>query len=140
DFEAPQIIPDGGFIVRGNRPQITGDAIAPNIEVKPDPYLVVHSYEQLSRFAFKVDQSSVVNVKLLPPGSVDPNDPGALTLVSNETLASEVLREVQWTGKDEVDSNFVLTEGQGMFNLLITATSVRSGVTAKYLGVLHLEN
>ncbi len=47
-FPPPIPLRPTAFVVSGTQTTITGTGAAPNIEVKSDPYLVTHSYEQIS--------------------------------------------------------------------------------------------
>lgn len=54
-------------------PPVPGDAQAPAIEVKGDPYLVRLSYDQLSRISFCIDQAAYLTVKILKPERGNPD-------------------------------------------------------------------
>ncbi|HRQ65185.1 MAG TPA: FlgD immunoglobulin-like domain containing protein, partial [Xanthomonadaceae bacterium] len=138
-FFAPLNLRESTVIVQGTTPRITGPGTAPDIEVKPDPYFVVHSYEQQSRFAFKVDQDAYVSVKLLPPGIHDPEDLAAIPVLEEELLAADQVREVVWLGYDLEKENRVLAVDEGAFTLAIVARGAVSGVSSLYRGVLHAE-
>jgi hypothetical protein len=62
---------------------ITGTGVAPNIEVKSDPYFIASSYEQASKIVYRVSQDATVRVTLLPPGIADPSHASAIVLVNN---------------------------------------------------------
>ena len=143
-FVVPANTRANAVVVNGGTPQITGTGLSPNIEVKSDPYLITHSYEQTSTISFRVDQDSNVTFKLLPPGIYDPNDASAITMINNELRFAEdgggnpLDHAVQWLGHDGTDTNEILVTDEGVFTFTIEATSVASGQTALYRGVLQI--
>jgi hypothetical protein len=58
------------LIVQRTKPEVQGTA-PPKIDVESIPYFVTHSYDQVTRFSFKLDQSAYVEVKMLKPGFGD---------------------------------------------------------------------
>jgi parallel beta-helix repeat protein len=139
------VMPVNSIVVSGGTPAIKGIHAAPNIEVKSDPYLVVHSYNQISTIPFTIDQNSMVTVKLLPPNITDPGHSTALTLLDEQPLSSSIgqgelaVHEVQWKGYDDaVDPNRMLVSKQGVYSFWIKATSQITGVSSTYFGVIRL--
>jgi hypothetical protein len=130
-------------IVRGTKPQISGTGASPNIEVQSNPYRVVHSYEQISKISYRIDQDSYVTVKLLPPGVSDIASPEAIVLtdgVLQPALSGgqPVDHEFEWRGYNPQDPNDILVSGEGSYTFAIQATGASSGVTTVYRGVLQL--
>jgi parallel beta-helix repeat protein len=141
-------------IVKGNNPVLVGTGTAPNIEIKSDPYRVMHSYNQISQIAYQVDQDSTVTVKLLPPClstnttcSTDFNDAEAVVIVNNVAVSAETLgvpdtHTFEWRGYDvnasTVDSNNILVDEDGTYTYMIQATSVASGLSTLYRGSLQI--
>ncbi|TCK18886.1 parallel beta-helix repeat protein [Thiogranum longum] len=145
---APIPLPINTILVKGTTPFISGENTAPNIEVKSNPYIVTHSYEEQTQIRFQLDQDSVVSVKLLPPGISDANDPSAQILVNAATLSAEVSPGVAqthtaiWKGYDDSvpvpDTNNILVETEGTYTFTIEATSVVTGLTSIYRGAVTL--
>ncbi len=141
------------IFVRGARPDITGEdyqtgEAQPYLEVKSDPYLIQHSYDQVSKVSFYVDQDSMVEVKLLPPGIYDPTDSSAKILMSNQPLSAEsapgvpLLHSFIWRGYDDSvatpDTNNILVSQEGLYTFTITATSNATGLSTLHRGSLNL--
>ena len=138
------VLPTNVVIVKGVAPTITGTLGAPNIEVKSDPYLMYHSYDQLTKIAYHVDQDSYVTFKLLPPEVGDPSHVDAITLVDNEFHVAKngtgeaQVHEVEWKGYDSSDSNRILVSEEGVFSFWIEATSTITGASTAYYGSVQL--
>lgn len=133
--------PENYVLVDSDAPIVAGSRTegpnAPYVEVKADPYLIYLSYGQFTRIKYHIDREALVLIKLLPPGVVDPNDPSAI-LVSNGTVnAGEQV--VEWTGMDGADgTNTRRTLGDsGVHSFIIEASTVASGATTVYRGVLN---
>jgi len=147
-FPAPIPLPTNTILVKGTTPFISGEDVAPNIEVKSNPYIVTHSYEEQTQIRFQLDQDSVVNVKLLPPGVSDPNDPSAQVLVNAAMLLAESspgvpqIHTATWKGYDDSvpvpDTNNILVATEGTYTFTIEATSVVTGLTSLYRGAVTL--
>jgi hypothetical protein len=142
-FDAPDPLSPASVIVKGNKPTITGTGVSPNIEVKSNPYRATHSFDQISRITYRVDQDSYVTVKLLPPGISDPASPQAIVLENNVLKSalsggSPANHEVEWRGYDPGDTNDILVSGEGVYTFTIQATGAVSGQTALYRGALQL--
>ncbi|MCP4304223.1 MAG: hypothetical protein GY788_04930 [bacterium] len=136
-------------VVEGTAPLITGTS--PHIEVKADPWLVTHSYEQISKLTYRLDQDSHVTIKVLPPGIYDPDDPSPeiQTLVDNvlqpaESGGNPVDYVVPWTGLDPADTdgdagNNVRVDSDGHHTFTIEATSDVTGFSTVYRGSLQIQ-
>lgn len=93
-------------------PIVTGTgSTPPRIGVRADPYIVARSYEQVTRFAFDIDQSCDVEAKVYPAGDLDFVNEWSepLTRLRIEQAGSEVTGTLvagsyeavwDWTGKD----------------------------------------
>lgn len=147
-FQTPVPLPTNTILVNGAAPFISGENAAPNIEVKSNPYIVTHSYEEQTQIRFQLDQDSVVTVKLLPPGIYDPDDPSARTLIDAATLLAESSPGVPdthtaiWKGYDDSvavpDTNNILFATEGTYTFTIEATGVITGSTTLYRGAVTL--
>jgi hypothetical protein len=143
-FDAPSFGAPHYITVSGHKPVITGPGAVPNIEVKTDPYLIVQSYEQFTRFAYRIDMDSYVTVKLLPPGIYDPANSQAMTLVDNELRQARdagsqpIDHWVEWRGYSSVSPNNVGTQHEGNFTVTIQARSQASNVTTLYRAALAI--
>jgi len=117
-----------------------------NIEIKSNPFLVVHSYEQFSQIAYRINQDAYVTVKLLPPGIVDPTSSEAIVLINGElqqaadNTGTPIDQLVEWRGYDLNDTNNILTSEEGTYTFTIEATSVATNLSALYRGALQLHN
>ncbi|WP_444930344.1 hypothetical protein ACJJIF_00690 [Microbulbifer sp. SSSA002] len=140
----PEVLPTNVVIIDGIKPSISGTLDAPNIEVKSDPYLMYHSYDQISKVAYLLDQDSYVTFKLLPPDIGDPTDAGAITLIDNQLQAANdsdgavATHEVEWTGYEESDGNAIMVSDEGVYSFWIEATSATTGASTTYYGALQL--
>ncbi|WP_444932423.1 hypothetical protein ACJJIF_21775 (plasmid) [Microbulbifer sp. SSSA002] len=105
--QLPSNFPTNVVIIDGINPSISGTLDAPNIEVKSDPYLMYHSYDQILKVAYFIGPGFLVTFKLLPPDIGDPTDAGAITLIDNQLQAANdsdgavATHEVEWTGYEE---------------------------------------
>lgn len=128
----------------GTVPTIHGTQPSPSIEVKSDPYLIVHSYDQFSNVVFQIDQDSYVTFKLLPPGVYDPDDAAAIPLISNQLLqatdggGAPLDHTATWHGHNGTDTNNILTAEEGAFTFAIEATSATTGFETLYRGILQV--
>ncbi|MCG8590729.1 MAG: right-handed parallel beta-helix repeat-containing protein [Proteobacteria bacterium] len=141
-------------VVEGTAPTILTAELPPVVAVQSTPYLIYHSYHQISEIAYRLDQDSQVTVKMLPPGIYDPADPSAITLIDDQLQpASNGLGEPEtylavWTGFDELagpdagnDPLFWVDEDiDTAFTFTIEATSVLTGQQTVYRGVLQARN
>ena len=147
-FEIPIPLPSNTILVKRTTPFVSGVNAAPNIEVKSNPYIVTHSYDEQTQIRFLLDQDSIVSVKLLPPGISDPNDPSAQVLINAVTLLAESAPSVPqihtatWKGYDDSvpvpDTNNILVETEGTYTFTIEATSVVTSLTSLYRGAVTL--
>lgn len=122
---------------------ITGTGVAPNIEVKSDPYWVTSSYEQASKIVYRVSQDAIVRVALLPPGISDPNHASAIVLVNNVTQLAKsgsvpIDYTVEWKGYNTADPNAVLVSAEGAYTFTIEATIPGTSYKSLYRGVLNV--
>lgn len=141
---APLTLNANVVIVKGTRPTIIGNGVAPNIEVKSNPYSIMHSYDQQSQITYQIDMDANVTVKLLPPGINDPADPSAIVLLNNEpqsaldTAGQPLDHVVSWTGYVAGDTNNILTSEDGPYTFTIEATGTSTGFKTLYRGILQL--
>lgn len=124
---------------------ITGAGAAPNIEVKSDPYLVAHSYDQVSSIVYRIDADAIVRVTLLPYGVVDPADPGAIVLVNNVAKSAKdgngnpIDHVAIWRGFSDTDFNAVPIGTDGAYTFTIEATLPSNGQKTLYRGILNVQ-
>ncbi|MEX2963693.1 right-handed parallel beta-helix repeat-containing protein [Microbulbifer sp. TYP-18] len=143
-YPVPKSLRSTAIYLAGTAPLISGAAVAPNIEVKSDPYLVSHSYEQLTRMAYRISNDAHVTFSLLPPGIVDPQDPSAIVLVDDVLQQAQdgsgepIQHEVEWRGYDLADPNAVLVGEEGAYTFAIQARSTETGESTLYRGVVNL--
>lgn len=143
-MDVPQNLRANAIVVRGDKPTIVGLYSTPNIEVKSDPYFVTHSHDQFTRIGFQTDQDAMISLKLLPPGVSDPASPAAVLIVDNELKAASdingdpVDHVVEWLGYSAADTNNILVSEDGAYTFTIEATSVATGQTSVYRGVLQI--
>jgi len=142
-FDTPLPIKPNAIFIRGNAPVITGTGAAPNVEVQSTPWMITHSYEQIARITYRVNQDSYVTVKLLPPGIADPSSSQAIVLVNNEPDAAlngsqPADHTIEWRGYDPSHTNSILVSSEGAYTFAIQATSVQTGQQSLYRGVLQL--
>ncbi len=130
--------------VLGAAPEITGLLPAPDIEIKADPYLVVHSFEQITRMAFRVSADSDVRFALLPPGVTDIRASNAVVLLDNVRLNAKTAggapqdHTVEWRGYDPAKTAQVRVAPEGAYTFAIEAKSVATGQTTLYRGAVTL--
>jgi hypothetical protein len=130
--------------VLGAAPEITGLLPAPNIEVKADPHLVIHSYEQITRMAFRISADSRVRFVLLPPGVTDIGAENSVVLLDNQLLAAKATdgapidHTVEWRGYDPGNTAKVRVAPEGAYTFAIEATSTASGEVSLYRGAVTL--
>jgi hypothetical protein len=143
-YPAPKPVRSTAISVRSAGPKVSGVLGTPNIEVKADPYQVSHSYEQVTRMAYRISQDSHVRFALLPPGVADPQDPAAIVLVDNQLLpatdasGTPVDHIVEWRGYEQHAQGKVLVDKEGPYTFTIEARSASSQQTTLYRGVVNL--
>jgi hypothetical protein len=142
-FDAPRFMKPASVVVRGTVPVIAGTGASPNIEVTSDPYRITHSYDQLSRITYRLDQDAYVTVKLLPPSVTDPASPDAIVVLNSTLQLAEnggapADYVVEWKGYDDLDTNEILVSEEGLHTFVIEATGAQSGATALYRGALQV--
>jgi hypothetical protein len=142
-FPPPVLLRASALRVSGTQPVITGNGAVPNIEVKSNPYLITHSYEEISTLVYRIDLDSYVTVKLLPPGIYDPGNAAAIVLVDYElqqasSSGQPIDHVVEWRGYDPQNTNHISTSDEGVFTFTIEATSSESYLSTLYRGVLQI--
>jgi hypothetical protein len=142
-FDTPLPIKPNTIFIRGNAPIITGTGPAPNVEVQSTPWMITHSYEQIARITYRVNQDSYVTVKLLPPGIADPSSAQAIVLINNELDAAlngtqPADHTIEWRGYDPSHTNSIQVSSEGAYTFAIQATSAATGQQSLYRGVLQL--
>lgn len=143
-FELTDAIRRTALILTGTQTEITGTGAVPDIEVKSNPYLVTHSFEEISTITYRIDLDSYVTVKMLPPGIYDPSNPAAITLIDNELEQANdsggqpIDHAVEWRGYDVAQTNHIETADEGAFTFTIEARSQQTNLTTLYRGVLQL--
>lgn len=142
-FDAPKTLAPASVIVKGVAPIVSGNDVSPNVEVKSNPYLVIHSYESIAKMVYRVSQDAYVTIKLLPPGVADFNHASAIVLVNNELKralnnGNPVDQTVEWKGFLNTDTNNILVSADGTHTFAIRATSSVSGKSSLYKGSLQL--
>ncbi len=133
-------LPPNTIIVKGTAPFVHGEGVAPEIEIKSNPYFVQHSYEEFSQIKFQVDQNSTVTAKLLPPGVNDPNATNAIMLIDGQPLVANTIETIIWKGYLDNDTNNILIDEEGLYTFTIEATSDVTGFTTLYRGALTLQH
>ncbi len=123
---------------------VSGTSVAPNIEVKSDPYLVMHSFDQASSIVYRIDVDAVVRVTMLPLGVYDPGHPSAVVLLDNVAQSAKdgngntINHTVVWRGFNDSDPNGVLFAVDGAYTFAIEATLPASGQKTLYRGILNI--
>ena len=126
------------------RPEITGIQPAPNIEVKADPYLVTHSYEQITRMAYRLSDDAFVRFVLLPPGDTDIHGASAVVLLDDVLQAAADGtgtpndHVIEWRGYDPAQPSQIQVAPEGAYTFAIEARSANSGQSTVYRGVVKL--
>ncbi|UHQ23390.1 hypothetical protein LVB77_01360 [Lysobacter sp. 5GHs7-4] len=139
-----QVMRANGIYVFEPAVSITGTGTAPNIEVKSNPYLVTHSFDQASSIVYRIDADAVVRVVMLPPGIVDPAHASAIVLLNDvaqnarDSSGLPVDHTVVWRGFNESDPNGVLVASDGAYTFVIEATLPATGRKTVYRGVLSM--
>jgi hypothetical protein len=119
-------------------PTITGLTAAPDIEVKADPYLVQHSFEQVTRMAYRLSDESYVRFALLPPGINNIRDPSAIALLDNQLQAANTNLTVEWLGYNPATPSKILVAPEGAYTFAIEAKSSATNQTTLYRGVVNI--
>jgi parallel beta-helix repeat protein len=149
-FEVPQALKPSHVIVANTQPTITGTGLAPEIEVRADPYLIQPTYDQSSKLEFKIDQDSYVTLLIFPPGqqSVDDGDAisiipidGNPTTVDVDAVPGNTAFPYYWKGHaDGVgESRKLSATYNGPFTFALKAVNARdSTLTSVYRGVINV--
>jgi hypothetical protein len=128
------------FIARGATPSVLGAGVAPEIEVKSNPYRFRDTWEQVTRIGFQVDQDAQVTVKILPPGVTDPAQAIA-TLADGVAMLADTVQEFEWRAHDPVDTNLLQADhldGTGIYTFYIEAVGDVTGFTTTYRGAIQV--
>lgn len=139
-----QVMRANGIYVFEPAVSITGTGAAPNIEVKSNPYLVTHSFDQASSIVYRIDADAIVRVVMLPPGIVDPSHASAVVLLSDiaqnarDSNGLPIDHTVVWRGFNDSDPNGVLVASDGAYTFVIEATLPATGRKTVYRGVLSM--
>ncbi|MCP4081933.1 MAG: hypothetical protein GY743_16995, partial [Planctomycetaceae bacterium] len=128
-------IATNAVIIDGMAPELSGTA--PHVEIKSDPYRISHSYDQISRISYELDQDSYITFKVLPYGVYNETDNKAVTLIDNVRTGANV-HTVQWNGYADNDPAAVLVSSEGVGMFWIEAVSVASGKSTVYRGSLQM--
>lgn len=139
-----QVMRANGIYVFEPAVSVTGTGAAPNIEVKSNPYLVTHSFDQASTIVYRIDADAIVRVVMLPPGIVDPSHASAVVLLSDvaqnarDSNGLPIDHTVVWRGYNDNDPNGVLVATDGAYTFAIEATLPATGRKTVYRGVLSM--
>ncbi|MDR6841217.1 NosD domain-containing protein [Pseudoxanthomonas sacheonensis] len=126
------------------KPSITGLGVAPSVEVKADPYLVTHSFEQITRMAYRLSDDAYVRFVLLPPEVTDLQAPEAVVLVDNQLQVAKNGSGapndyiVEWRGYDPARPSQIRVAPEGAYTFAIEARSSATNQTTVYRGVVNL--
>lgn len=118
-----------------------GTLTAPTVEIKSDPYLVYHSYDQFLHIDYNLDKASYVVIKLLPPGVTSFSDPSAITVYDSGTCGLCSItgnQALNWYGHNSTDTNNILVSDEGVYTYAIEATAVAGSVKNTVKGVVNL--
>lgn len=130
--------------VANTSPSVTGIDSVPNIEVKSDPYLIWHSYEQISHIRYRIDMDAYVTAKILPPGIYDPDHADAITIAGRalqqgfDADGNPIDHEIEWKGYNDATPNEILTAPDGPYTFVLEAESQVTGHSDVYRGVLNI--
>lgn len=142
-FDGTATRPNAVFVIAPTV-TITGPLAVPDIEVRSDPYLVTHSYGQVSRMVYRLSNDANVKVVLLPPGIVDPDNVAAITLTptqlqpARDSGGAPIDYTVEWKGYATTDPNGITVSAEGDYTYAIVATLPNTSYTSVYRGVLNL--
>ena len=139
----PYKLRENSIIIEGMTPQILGTKAAPNIEVLSDPYLVVHSYEQVSKVRFTLNQDALVSFAIVDKYAASLTDSSAIFLLDGEFLQAEdqgesLIHEVTWRGYASDDTNNIKIPDNEDYQFLIEAVSSETGIRSTYRGTITL--
>jgi len=122
---------------------IKGTGTHPEIEIKSDPYVVYHSYEQFSKVEYDLDRNAYVTITILPPNIIDPNDPSAIVVQASILQAASVggtPYSFTWAGYIDAAGlrNDILVSEEGAYSYLIEAASEANGAYTSYAGFITM--
>ena len=133
------------LIIERTSPVATSGAAGPNVHVRSDPWLVTHSYDQVTHIAFCLDQAANVTLTIHEPGAL----PGAAvvaTLLSDQSMPVADCSQgatphvVSWLGHTVGgDTNLMQSAVEGAYGFTLQAESqVVPGATSTYRGVVQV--
>ncbi len=111
-----------------------------NVEVKSNPYLIYLSFAQFTKISYNLElfnaQSTLVEIKLLPPLVLNFDDPQAVLIFSGVQGAGD--HEVTWKGYVGTTENAkrATSSTEGAYTFAIKATT--NGVSSLYRGTLNV--
>ena len=142
------------FVKSTPAPVLLGSETYPDIEIKSNPYQIKYSYDQVSSVAFTVSEDSYVTVDLMRQCmsssvscSSDPAVSSVKRIIDNELLDGEdgtsaTVHSFEWRGYDfeinNADTNNIVTDEEGYYTFLFTATSAVTGLVTTYRSSLLL--
>jgi hypothetical protein len=121
-------------------PSFDLSATPPVIEVKSDPFFVIHSFEQVTTIAYELDQDAKVTLKILKPGYGDPGDPNSVvdTIVGGVTQSAGSY-SYSWTGHAASDAHDMLATSDGVYTFSIEAENpTQAHLSSIYRGVIQV--
>lgn len=137
---APVSLRPNHVVVEQARPRIQPPdfdpaAATPRIEVKSDPYLVINSYDQVSRIAYQLDQSASVTVQILDPSMI----PVGAPLVSGASQQPGLTYMLTWSGVDALTAGGLYDLINGNYTFAITAANPsQPSLSTTYRGVIQV--
>lgn len=143
----PEPLGENAFLVSGGLPSVAGPA---EVAVRSDPYLIHHSYEQVTQIEYCHDLTADVTIQILKPGLVTPVPGGdyndGVVATFTQPLASPAgCYTVQWTGYDpsQITFNDALPDAGsgtgGIYTFTIeAANSAHPSVKSLYRGVIQV--
>jgi hypothetical protein len=95
--------------------------VVPGLAIKSNPCLVRHSYDQVTRIEYCLDQAATVTIKVLKPGHFDPGEPAGVAAV----LASGINKSAVACATPHTAEWYAQTSeiaGDGVYTFTIEAT------------------
>lgn len=142
----PEALRSNAVIVLDTAPSVRNpgydiDVNPPIIELKPDPYYAVHSYDQVSTVPYTLDQDAIVTIKIYAPGHAGPDEDGRLATLVDGQYQTPGTYSFQWDGTDAaLDPNHLLQSQGGADTFLIEAHNPsQPSLSSTYRGVLQVE-
>jgi hypothetical protein len=133
-------------VVQGGNPVLSGTQAAPNVEIRSDPALITHSYEQISKITYRLDREAIVTVKLLtPPAQGSVQEVQTLVNAARQQARDGAGRPIDHTvtylgyGTATGESNEILSPVEGPYSFVIEARDPDEPMlTTTYRGVLSI--